>query len=326
MNIEIAYPYVLYVGAPILFLSAFYRYLYHKTPTYLYSSLTHISKLNKINWHETILYLLRIFSLLFLILAAARIKIPDLKTKLNVNGIDIILALDLSYSMHYHGQNTNKAKIDIAKQEAIKFVEKRKNDSIGLVLFGKYAISRCPLTQDKKTLTDIILNTEIGQVDPDDTFIITALLTSINRLKYSEAKSKIIILLTDGISNSSDKDPQLAIDMAKKLNIKIYTIGIGDDRLMPHYDPYGNFVGFAKGIDVDFLNNISKNTGGCSFLAKDPKELEKIYNQIDQLEKTEYQAPIYTKYYEYFMLLLWLSIFLLILEILLRSLIWPALN
>lgn len=325
MNIEILYPYALYIGTPVLFLSTIYRYLYYKKPIYLYSSLKHIAKPSSKNWQEFVLFLLRFLGLLFLILAASRLRVPDARSKIAVNGIDIMLALDVSGSMQNNGQDTAKSKFDIAKEEAIKFIEKRYDDSIGLALFGNYAVSRCPLTQDKNALKNLILDVQIGQIDPDGTVLANALLIAINRLKYSNAKSKIIILLTDGNPSYNDKQPEIAVDLARSLNIKIYTIGIGSDKPSYIYNMFGTPIALVHGINTNLLENISKNTGGSFFLAKDPKELEEIYNQIDQLEKTEYQAPVYSKYFEYFMLFLWISVFLLILEMLLSTLFWPAL-
>ncbi len=318
MSIEITYPYILYIGTPLLFLSAFLKHFYHKKPIYIYSSLKQIAKHHKSNWHEIILFILRFLSLLFLILAASRIRMPDTRSKIPVNGIDIILALDVSGSM--------EPQFDVAKEEAIKFIEKRENDSIGLVLFGNYAVSRCPLTQDKNTLKNLISDTQIGQVDPSGTVLTNSLLTAINRLKYSKSKSKIIILLTDGNPTEKDKNPELAINLARKLGIKIYTIGIGSDKDSYIYDIFSRPIAKIPGINTNLLKNICENTGGSSFLAKDAKGLEEIYNQIDKLEKTEYQAPVYAKYFEYFMILLWVSISLIIIEILLSTILWPALG
>lgn len=326
MNIDILYPYAIYAGFFTLPLLIFFRYFYHKKPIYIYSSLKNILIVNNKDWSEFILFLLRSLTLLFLILAIARIRIPDKRSKIPVNGIDIILSLDVSGSMLDIAQD-EKTKFDIAKEEAIKFIEKRENDSIGLVLFANNAVSRCPLTQDKNSLKElIIIDTQVGQIDPDGTVLSTSLLTAINRLKYSNSKSKIIILLTDGNPTLNDKNPDMVIELARKLNIKIYTIGIGDDKDSYIYNSFGNRVALVPGINTTLLKNISNNTGGSFFLAKEPQELEKIYNQIDQLEKTEYQAPVYSKYFEYFTLFLWLALFLFVLEILLTTLFWPSLG
>lgn len=324
MNIEILYPYILYTGIPIVFLSSIWRLLYHKKPVYIYTATKPIQNTNNKKWHEIILFLLRLFSLLILVIGACRLRKPDTRSKVPVNGIDIMLAMDVSGSMTNLYENNSKTRFDVAKEEAIKFIEKRENDSIGLVLFANVAVSRCPLTQDKKFLKNIILDTTIGQINFEGTVLSKGLLTAINRLKYSNAKSKIIILLTDGDPTSNDERPEKAIELARKLGIKIYTIGIGDDKPFDIFTFFGHRI--TPPINTRLLNNIASNTGGSSFLAKEPKELENIYNEIDQLEKTEYQAPIYSKYFEYFMLLLWITFALICLEILLSTLVWPSLN
>jgi len=255
------------------------------------------------------------------------LRSPDNKSKLPVKGIDIILSLDASGSMNMPAGQDNKSRFQVAKEEAIKFIDKRENDSIGLVIFANVAVSRCPLTQDKNTLKEIINNTDVGQINEQGTVLTKSLLIAINRLKYSDAKSKIIILLTDGNPTPNDANPELAIELAKKLNIKIYTIAIGSNSQEFVNNLGYNFFGFPiiATINTQLLKDIAKATNGNFFMAKDPEDLEKIYSEIDQLEKSEHEAPVYAKYYEYFILFLWIAFILLFIENLFAVLIWPSL-
>lgn len=312
---------------PILFLITFLlsilvallHWFRHKNPTYIYSSLNLVSGQSKNNWYSKFLKLLRALAILSLCIALGQPRKPDERSKLPVEGIDIILALDASGSMNQL-EDSGQTRFNVVKNTAKDFINRRGADEIGIVLFGKYAISRCPLTLDKELLNSILVNTEIGIVDPDGTVISRALLTAINKLKNSNAKSKIIILLSDGLPSPNDIDPNLPLDLAKKLGIKIYTIGIGEYIIDPHsvFSP----VPIVVPLNWDLLKQIAKRTEGEFFLAKEASDLKAIYDKIDQLEKSNLNSPIFGKYTEYFYLFAWLALILLFLELLISSTIW----
>ena len=233
-----------------------------------------------------------------------------------------MLVLDTSESMNdpeYEG--SKKTRMDVARDEALKFIEKRDNDPIGLVIFSGVAVSRAPLTLDKQVLKEILLTTGTSTIPAPGTALSRAILTAANRLKKSTAKSRIMIVLTDGVP-MGDIDPHLAIDMAKKLGIKIYTIGIGSEETEWKFHP---IYGRIQTLNIPLLKTIAAETGGQFFLAQNAAEMETVYDTIDALERTDYETPIFARYFEYFMPLLWLACILLLLETILTSLWWVRL-
>ena len=171
-------------------------------------------------------------------------------------------------------------------------------------------------------LKDVIHDLKIGTVDPDGTSLGTAIATAVNRLRYSKAKSKVIILLTDGIPGEEKITPDTAILLAKKLNIKIYTIGVGNSQGAFFNDPYFGIKRVPVQLDMRLLPRIAEETGGKAFRANKPHELRMIYSQIDSLEKTSYEADIYNKYYEAFDSFVWLLILVLFAELWLKLFTW----
>ncbi len=250
----------------------------------------------------------------------------DLKSKITVEGIDIILALDVSGSMScFDDQNDRRSRLTVAKKEALDFIDKRQNDAIGLVIFGRYAIARCPLTLDKNILKEIITQLDIGQPSQDmaqATMLSQALVTSVRRLQASKSKSKIIILLTDGEPSPGDLDPKDAIQIAKEIGVKIYTIGIGGDEGGFNSDPVFGLYRVRAPLNKSLLKKIAQETKGQSFEAKKPKDLQTIYDTIDQLEKKSYETEIYNKYHDYFMPILWWVIMLTCFELFMATWIW----
>ncbi|MDR3646590.1 MAG: VWA domain-containing protein [Candidatus Babeliales bacterium] len=316
--------YYLYFLIPIFILALIYKLKFFKAVTYKYT-LTSLLKKNAVtkNYANSILFFLRACSLLILIILIAKPQFVDTKSKINVEGIDIVLALDVSGSMQcFDDLKDRRSRIDIAKEEAIKFIEKRHDDQIGLVLFGKYTVSRCPLTLDKNILYQIIDDYKIGEINAEGTVLALAISNAANRLKYSKAKSKIVILLTDGEPSPPDIEPQIAINIAKKLGVKIYTIGIGninggyiDHPMMGIYQ--GN-----SSLNTRLLEQIAIQTGGKFFLAQNATDMQNIYDTIDKLEKTDYETTIYTKYHDFFIPLIFMAIFFLLLELILTTFIW----
>lgn len=274
-----------------------------------------------------ILFVLRTVALALLIIALARPQQGIENTRITSEGIDIVLALDVSGSMRaqdftIRGERTDR--LTVVKNVVHDFINKRVNDRIGTVVFARYAYTQCPLTLDYGVLLQFMDNVNIIE-DPeeDGTAIGSAIATAVKRLKDSEAKSKIVILLTDGRNNIFDIDPVTASEIAKTFGIKIYTIGVGTYGDVPY--PMQDFLGRTVlrpvriDIDEDTLKQIAENTGGSYFRATDFAALKNIYTEIDQLEKTKTQADVYMDYNEKFEYFVLAGLFLLIAEIVLAN-------
>jgi Ca-activated chloride channel family protein len=235
--------------------------------------------------------LLRLGLLACLILAAARPQLMDVNTKRQVEGLDIMLALDTSNSMlamdfELNGQRQNR--LAVVKHVVEQFIQKRVDDRIGLVIFGSQAFTQAPLTLDHRVLLEFLKPVAIGMAGPE-TAIGDALATAVKRIKDVEAKSKIVILLTDGANTAGSVDPRAAVEAARTLGIKIYAIGVGSNGPVP-YPTQGFFgVEYQQRIfkmDTELMQFIADSTGGKFFLASDTATLEKVYATIDRLEKT----------------------------------------
>lgn len=327
MVLRWAYPQVFGFLLPIFILIILYRIFVRRTPLYIYPLATYLKnqKLTVRSYHTKIFFVLRVLSLLGLIALIARPQWVDQRSRINIEGVDIVLALDISESMTlFDDLSDRRPRIDIAKQEALRFIDKRSDDPIGLVLFGRDAIARCPLTLDRPMIKDIIQDVKIGFLDPSGTWLGTGLGTAINRLRSSKAKSKIIILLTDGQPTPPEKiSPDVAVTMAKHFGIKVYTIGIGNERGGYGINPYvGGIVQVDNSLNIDLLRDIATQTGGAFFRAQNASDMRQIYNTIDALEKTEYQTDLFSRYYEAFLVYLWYLLALIALELLLRLFIF----
>ncbi|MBU0650794.1 VWA domain-containing protein [bacterium] len=262
--------------------------------------------------------LLRAFAILFLIIAMARPQSVSKTEEILTYGVDIILTIDTSTSMSSLDFAPNN-RLDSAKKVVADFISGRKNDRIGMVIFAAHSFTQCPLTTDYGMLLTLLDEVQIGKIE-DATAIGMALATSIKRLKDSEAKSKIIVLLTDGENNAGKIDPITAANLAKTLGIKIYTIGVGKEGQVPVpvQDPvFGRRVVMMQTkIDEELLSKIAEITGGIYFRAESEKMLYNIYHQIDKLEKTEVKVKEYFHYKEYFPWVVWIALFFVLLEIL----------
>jgi len=322
MILQFAYPTVFYVFIPLLIFITFIRLFFYKNPTYVYplSGLMAKNKLTKKAWHKKLFFLLRFMTLLGLIFLIARPRWVDENSKVNVEGVDIVIAIDASESMQvFDDPKYGLSRIDVAKEEAIKFIEKRTDDPIGIVVFGQEAISLCPLTMDKVMLKNMVGEIEIGMINPHGTWLGTGLATAVNRLRKSTAKSKVIILLTDGEPTPPEKiDPEIAMGMAQKFGIKVYTIGIGNENGGFFKHPVFGWTRVEFRINVSLLKKIAESTGGLFFRANNPRELKGIYSKIDALEKTKYETTVYHNYYEAFATYIWIILLLLGLEFSLR--------
>ncbi len=263
---------------------------------------------------------LRAAMFLLLIAALARPSSVSSDKEYQTNGVDIVIALDISGSMlaeDFQPEN----RVYVAKQEAIKFVQGRENDRVGLVVFAKKAFTQCPLTLDYRILTELLSEIRVGMI-ADGTAIGMGIATAVNRLRDSNAKSKVIILITDGENNSGNIDPVTAAELAKSFGIKVYTIGVGKGGMVPFPvdDPlFGKrYVQANVEIDETTLKRIADITGGLFFRARDPKALSEIYERINKLEKSEVKVKEYRSYNEMFPIFLIPALLLLLLDILLR--------
>lgn len=263
----------------------------------------------------------RALALALIIVAMARPQTVDVSTKTKTTrGIDIVMAIDVSASMLAKDLKPNR--LEALKKVASKFINRRPNDRIGLVEYAGESYTRTPVTSDKgiilKSLSDIKYNTIIT----GGTAIGMGLATAVNRIKESKAKSKIIILLTDGVNNSGFIDPQTASELAVEYGIKTYTIGLGSNGMALSPVAINNGVfqysRIQVEIDEELLKEIADATGGKYFRATNNKKLEEIYDEIDKLEKTEIEEFKYYNYEEKFRPLVLLALALLVLEFLLR--------
>lgn len=277
--------------------------------------------------YKKILNGMRFIILCGLAILMSRPQLVDQQSTVQVDGIDIMLALDVSGSMQlFDSLQDTRRRIDVAKDEAITFIKKRDNDPVGLVLFGNEAVSRCPLTLDKKMLESIINDIELGIINPEGTMIIRGVVMALNRMRKSESKSKIIILLTDGEPTQGDLDPQLALDMAKKMGVKIYTIGIGGNQGGYYQHPVFGLQQARAPLNKNLLHALATATGGKFFEATNPQELASIYDTINKLEKTSYETNVYYKFYDIFMPFLWIILGLCVVELFLSRFVWSGLG
>ena len=322
-NIEFSPPYWLLLLAiiPLMLLYKYYSKRQEIEPM-TFSTLESISGLY--SWKEkAIKYLpiLRYLALAALMLAMARPQQTLKEEVVKAEGIDIILAMDLSSSML--AKDFDPDRLTVSKEVAAKFVDKRVYDRIGLVVFAGDSFTQTPLTTDHNILKDFLANIECGMLD-DGTAIGMGLATATNRLKNSKSKSKVIILLTDGVNNAGYIKPLTAAEIAEEYDMKIYTIGVGTTgaALTPvNRRNDGKFVfGMSKvNIDEKLLSEISKMTGGRYFRATDEAMLNSIYDEIDQLEKTEMEVNVFKRYKDIFRIPLILAFGLLLLEFILRQ-------
>jgi len=265
-------------------------------------------------------FVLRLAALALIALALARPRSGSSVEEVSSEGIDIILTVDVSTSMLAEDLRRGESRLDVAREVVTDFIGKRRHDRIGLVAFAAKALTRCPPTLDYRVLQAQVDNLKIGSIE-DGTAIGVALASSVNRLRTSRAKSRVIILLTDGMNNRGEVDPLTAAHVAQAEKVKVYTIGAGTRGVapVPMMDQFGNtrYVNQQVEIDEKTLGEIAELTGGRYYRATNAAELENIYREIDSLEKTKVEVKQYQRYDELFMLLLVPALLLLVIEILL---------
>ena len=264
------------------------------------------------------LFIIRLIAIGLIIIAISRPQTVDISTRTKTNkGIDIVMAIDVSSSML--SQDLKPDRLTALKRVAETFVEDRTSDRIGLVVYAGESYTKTPITSDKSIVKSSLREISFQGLIEDGTAIGMGLATSVNRLKDSRAKSKIIILLTDGVNNSGFIDPKIATELAVEFGIKTYTIGLGSNgtALAPiGILPNGNFkYGLTKvEIDEELLKGIANETGGIYFRATDNKKLKEIYGEINKLEKTEIEEFKYYNYTEKYRFLVLIAIVLIIFE------------
>ena len=270
-------------------------------------------------WLIHVPFALRVMVITLLSLALARPQLSNRWQSESTEGIDIMMALDISGTML--GEDLKPNRLEAAKTVATDFVLSRPNDQIGLVVFAGESFTQCPLTTDHAVLVNLFQSVKFGMIE-DGTAIGLGLANAVNRMKDSETKSKVVILLTDGSNNRGDIDPMTAAEIAKTFNIRVYAIGVGSyskEVRVPIHTPYGVQYGtMSSEFDESTLRNIAQMTGGEYFRATDNNSLKAIYQQIDQLEKTKIRVRDYSKRTEHFAPFLLAALLCLLMELLLR--------
>jgi len=275
-----------------------------------------------------ILFVFRLLALILIIMGLARPQTVDVSTKTKTTrGIDIVIAIDVSASMLAKDLKPNR--LEALKIVASDFIKGRPNDRIGLVEYAGESYTKTPITSDKSVVLRSLRSIKYNTIIEGGTAIGMGLATSVNRLKDSKAKSKVIILLTDGVNNSGFIDPKMASDLAKEYNIKTYTIGLGTNgmALSPiAIKPNGSFQYGKVQVEIDenLLKEIAESTGGKYFRATNNEKLKEIYKEINKLEKTDIEEFKFYNYEEKFRPLILLAGMFLLLELLLRFTIFRS--
>lgn len=278
-----------------------------------------------------ILGTLRWFSLVAFIIALAQPRLIEGDAKIRASGVDIVVAIDLSTSMaaedfELEGKRVNR--LEIAKDVLRKFIQNRPNDRIGLVAFAGRAYVASPLTLDHDFLLQNLERLYLGMIE-DQTAIGSGLSTSLNRLRDIESKSKIVILMTDGVNNAGKVPPLTAAEVAETLRIKVYTIGIGTrgEAPVPYTDMFGQrrYQNVPVDVDEPTLQKIAEKTGGKYYRADNTESFRKIYAEIDRMEKTEFEVKKYQQFRELFQWVLWAGAAALLLEVILANTVWRKL-
>lgn len=324
------YLFLLLLLIPYLIWYLMYR---KKTESTIRMSDTRAYRFAPRSWKVTLMplqLLLRIAVFVLLVLILARPQTQNSWNNKSVEGIDIMMAMDVSGSMLAEDLRPNR--IEAAKQVAAEFIAGRPSDNIGLTIFAGEAFTQCPMTTDHASLLNLLhgVRTDLatrGLIE-DGTAIGMGLTNAVSRLKNSKAKSKVVILLTDGSNNRGDISPMTAAEIAKSLGIRVYTIGVGTNKVAPYPMPVAGgvqYVNIPVEIDSKTLADIASATDGDFYRATNNKELQNIYKEIDKLEKSKLSVKTYSKRYEAYQPFAIAAVLLLLLEILLRITIFRKL-
>ena len=262
---------------------------------------------------------LRIVTFILIIMVLARPQTTDSWQTSEIEGIDIMLAIDVSTSMLAEDLKPNR--LEAAKEVAAEFINGRPNDNIGITLFAGESFTQCPLTVDHAVLLNFIQNTRCGLIE-DGTAVGMGIANAVSRLKESKAKSKVIIMLTDGTNNRGDISPLTAAEIAKSFGIRVYTIGVGTNGEAPYPYPVGGTVQYVKmkvEIDERTLTQIASTTEGNYFRATSNTKLKEVYQEIDKLERTKLNVKEFSKRQEAYRTFALIALACLLLEIILRQ-------
>lgn len=266
-----------------------------------------------------VLFAFRVIAIALLIMALARPQSSENWKDVTTEGIDIVIALDISSSMLARDFNPNR--MEASKEIAKEFIQGRPNDRIGLVVFSGESFTQCPLTTDHTVLMNLFEDIESGMVE-DGTAIGMGLATAVNRMKESETESKVVILLTDGVNNMGSIAPATAAEIAKTFDIRVYTIGVGSHGEAPYpvNTPYGvRYKDMKVEIDEDVLRQIASETEGEYFRATNNQKLKSIYQQIDEMEKSEIEVKEFSEKSEEYLGFALIAGMLLLIEIVSKS-------
>ena len=331
MVFRFAYPLVLYLGLPVWALFSYY-FLYRKRGlVWCFSLSSVLAQAGFVtgNYKRLVPKIFRLAAIIFFLLLAARPQWVDIRSNLNVENIDIFIVLDVSGSMMLVDDlHDPRRRLTVAQEEALSFIRRRPHDRIGFGIFATDTLTLAPITDDKNFLQKVIEDVAIGTISENQTAVGKGLAMGISRLKDSVAKSKIVVLLTDGQTNVNDDFPiEKSVALAKSLGVKVYTIGIGSQR--PYcVNQFGMPVAVGDGscLDSKLLGEIAEKTGGKYFEARNPREMAGAYENIDKLEKTEQQADIFTKFDEMFWLFFICALVSLFTELWLLVFVWKCLG
>lgn len=317
----------------LIYLVYFYLYVLKKkkTDASLYIPF-HLQTLQKLStWRSKLVklpFILKLLALGFVIIALARPQLSNTKSNKNVEGIDIVIVLDISDSMLIEDMRPEN-RLESAKQTIKKFIEKRSSDKIGMIIFAGEAFTLIPPTLDYPLLLDRLkdIQTAAKARIKDGTALGVAMASGAARLKDSKVKNRVMIFLTDGENNSGTIDPETGLSIVKSFGIKIYSIGIGKDgpTRIPIYrkDPFGNQVKtyqpFESTVNEDLLRRMAAETGGKYFRASKEDSLGGVFNEIDILEKTKIETTNYVQYSEKFPGFLWVALYLLLLVLIIET-------
>ncbi len=319
LGVDFARPGILYVLLILIPLIVWHIFFQRKTnATIQFSTVKPVEGLNNSFKHilRHILFGIRLLAIALLIIALARPQSTDKWENVDTMGIDVMLAMDISGSML--ARDFKPDRLEAAKAVATEFISGRRNDRIGLVVFSGESFTQCPLTTDHAVLINLFRDVKSGMIE-DGTAIGLGLANAVNRLKDSEASSKVVILLTDGVNNQGVIDPLTAAELAKSFGIRVYAIGVGTmgEAPYPAYDMWGRTVYRNMPVEIDeaTLKKIADMTGGKYFRATDNNSLRSIYSEIDKLEKSKINVKEFSRKEEQFMLFIWIAIALIVVEI-----------
>ncbi len=321
MSFEFANKYFLLLLVLLVPLAwAYWRWVWKRRRSIRFSDLGTALRVNR-HWSRYqphIPFALRLLVLVLLIVAMARPRSGVTYEDISSEGIDIVLTVDVSSSMLAEDLKRGSSRLEVAKKVVADFISRRKHDRIGLVAFAAKAITRCPPTLDYRVLDSQLGQLRIGSIE-DGTAIGVAVASSANRLRNSKAKSRVIVLLTDGMNNRGEIDPLTAARVAEAQGLKVYTIGVGTRGMapVPVKDAFGRtrYQKMQVEIDEEVLRGIASMTGGKYYRATDAKELQDIYQQIDTLERTKIEVREYKRFRELFALFLFPALGVFVLDL-----------